>query len=59
VSWTQAICNNCWSEWYEYEPFRTREPEVEICCYCGQETLSGIYVRIDPKTVPFPRKEEL
>jgi hypothetical protein len=29
-------------------------PEAEVCSYCGTRTISGIYIRDDPKNVPFP-----
>jgi ribosomal protein L24E len=30
---------------------------VEQCAFCGRETKSGIYVRQDPATVPYPTKD--
>jgi hypothetical protein len=27
---------------------------METCCWCGCQTAAGIYVRLDPHTVPFP-----
>jgi hypothetical protein len=57
MSWTQPICDPCFST---QEP--SRDPvrlqpharEVERCCMCGRDTLSGIYVRRDPSKVPYP-----
>jgi len=30
----------------------------ERCCFCNMPTRCGIYVRLDPATVPYPQKEE-
>lgn len=61
MSWTQAICADCWFDRFPgREPVRFR-PEVresETCCDCGRKTRSGIYVRADPTSVNFPRAEE-
>ena len=47
--WTHAICNECWNARNpEREPYRVTEAEEEKCCFCGLETLSGIYTREDP-----------
>ena len=61
--WTSPICEDRW--WQDYgtdgrQPFRMNEEvrTVERCVFCGQETRSGIYVRVDPATVPFPKLEE-
>lgn len=35
-------------------PVRIRDAELEHCCYCNQQTTSGIYVRVDPDTVLHP-----
>ena len=61
MSWTQAICEADWNKKNPDDriPFRLREEfiEPEVCSYCGEPTVSGMYVRDDPKTVPFPRRE--
>ena len=55
LDWTQAVCSECWNE-------RNPERQVtnaatihvgDVCCYCGNEATTGIYVRIDPTTVPY------
>jgi hypothetical protein len=56
MSWTQAICRGCWNE---RNPDRqvTNAPTIyvgDVCCYCGEEATTGIYVRADPTTVPYP-----
>jgi hypothetical protein len=57
-SWSQPVCDD---DWFKREPTRTPVRIVtrptERCAFCGQITHSGIYVRIDPSTVPFPRVE--
>ena len=59
-SWTQPCCDD---DWIEHHPGRepTRiKPEFadeETCCYCGQVTVSGIYVRVNPHEVPHPSEE--
>lgn len=60
VSWTQPICDECYDRLYPgREPHRIRYDlrDVEQCCQCGDTVRSGIYVRIDPKTVLFPQGE--
>lgn len=54
-SWTQPCCNICWvTNNPGREPMTLQEAEREECVYCGEQTYSGIYVRIDPKTAPHP-----
>lgn len=56
-SWNQAVCTSCW---YLHNPARTpvtlKDPGTEKCVFCGRETNSGIFIRIDPKIAPFPSK---
>jgi hypothetical protein len=58
MSWTQPICVPCW---YKENPGRTPTQlivrEDERCCKCGETTRGGIYIRIDPTTVPYPTEE--
>ena len=57
MSWTQPICDLCWArEEPGREPTRLlpHAREIEKCCICGRDTLSGIYFRRDPATVPYP-----
>lgn len=60
TSWTQPVCENRFRELYpDREPHRMQnlpEEEQDRCCYCGTPTT--IYVRLDPKTVPFPRQDD-
>ena len=60
MSWTQPICIECWNR-REPERLPTRiveeEKEWERCAFCGWLTRSGIYTRVDPTSVAFPRSE--
>ena len=65
MNWTQPICAARWNQDYG----STRDPQrlvdiatdetgggdLERCCYCNKPTCSGLYVRLDPETVPWPR----
>lgn len=58
MGWTQPVCGSCWTERRPDHPNPTRIREEyrerERCCYCGRGTLSGIYTRLDPSSVPYP-----
>ena len=28
--------------------------ELQVCGYCGAPTIWGVYVRVDPATIPYP-----
>src|SRR5262252_6463485 len=59
-SWTQPICEACWEERHHGLPAgRLKHPSAETCVWCGQRTMDGIYIRVDPSTAPHPsiRKE--
>jgi hypothetical protein len=32
--------------------------QVEKCAFCGGATVCGIFVRVDPKTVSYPKPKE-
>lgn len=54
-SWTQPSCEVCFVDRNPgREPVRLREPEREVCVFCGQTTEDGIYVRVDPSTAEHP-----
>lgn len=58
-SFTQPICGDCFEKRYpDRFPTRLRwsERELEVCCDCGAETLSGTYVRVDPRAVKHPTR---
>ena len=59
--WTQPICRD---DWYAHYGNGTRQPTTlkpefreETCCYCGKPTRSGIFVRENPREVPYPTEE--
>ena len=48
--WNHPQCDDCWDALHpDRTPIRIIEPETEKCCWCGQYTTSGIYVRDNPK----------
>jgi len=55
--WNHAACDRCWLfrcallKEYARMPVRVLGKAIETCCYCGEETQSGIFVRDDPKEV--------
>ena len=52
-AWTHTICRPCWDKLNpDREPVRVKNAQTEPCCYCGNETFSGIYVRKDPDELP-------
>lgn len=59
MTWTQPLCDDCWDKEHEDDPEhrsnRSKRGDVETCCMCGRLNMSGIYVRRDPATVPYPR----
>jgi hypothetical protein len=71
-SWTQPQCEACWvrahSDTDEHGiELLTKVPAIlapdegapilETCCYCGALTFVGIYINVDPATVPYPRSD--
>lgn len=51
--WTHPQCEVCWDKQRgSRTPTRLVDREVERCCWCGQETRSGIYVREDANSLP-------
>lgn len=60
MSWTQPICETCYSQMYpgrEAHRIRPEYREQEVCCLCGASNLDGIYVRLDPNAVPYPASD--
>ena len=59
-SWTQPACADCYLREFGREPRRLVQEarSKETCCYCGRQTLSGIYVRVDPLKAGFPTLEK-
>lgn len=61
MNWTQPQCQPCWDERNpDREPVKIRDELAtpEICAWCGETTRAGIYVRVDPRTVPFPSEDD-
>lgn len=66
AGWTQPICAARWNQDYGSQG-KGRIIDVDVdevgladsvnCCYCGKPTKSGLWVRIDPSTVPHPYEE--
>ena len=47
--WTHSICESCWRKReLGRQPVRLKDPQLELCCFCGYTHASGIYVREDP-----------
>jgi len=59
VNWTQPICVGCFRMRNPgREPVRCIDAEDERCCHCGNRTYYGIYIRVDPRTVPYPAEDK-
>lgn len=69
--WNQNCCTDCWIGLHgrvrEDGGYEVREPHRVAsegawlpvrCSFCGRQTTSGIFVRADPRTVPYPADEE-
>ena len=51
--WTHAICEGCWKKHNPNRvPIQFLLAEEEKCCFCGNITTAGIYIRHDPKELP-------
>jgi hypothetical protein len=54
-SFTQPICADCWDAQNPGRvATRVTTGELEHCAFCAEPTVEGIYVRVDPATVPWP-----
>lgn len=50
AEWTHSICEQCWKKLHgDRAPTVATGSLHETCCFCGQHTVAGIYVRHDPK----------
>jgi hypothetical protein len=55
----QPMCIPCWhADNPESAPYKREHPDLETCAWCGRYTTSGIYVRVDPATVSYPKSEQ-
>lgn len=43
-----SMCDGCWWERNDVSPLKMKDAEQETCCFCGDLTSAGIYVRHDP-----------
>jgi hypothetical protein len=52
--WNHPMCEVCWVERNgDRVPLRIAEHrEVERCCWCGRDTVNGVYVREYPPELP-------
>jgi len=63
MGWTQPMCGPCWRAFCLgtrgeiHEPTVVVDADPEVCCACGTLTVEGVFVRVDPTKVPFPREE--
>lgn len=49
TAWTHAICAACWNAHRPAHPAVDQGTgDVELCCFCGKLTTSGLYVRHEP-----------
>jgi hypothetical protein len=60
-TWHQPLCRTCWNVDRPHDrpsrrPFDQRVHE--ICCICGERTLSGIYATYNPTAVDYPKAED-
>lgn len=62
-AWTHPQCERCWirgetssnpatGHLEVRRPARLTGDRLQYCCYCGDLTISGIYRRADPATLP-------
>jgi hypothetical protein len=57
LSFTQPICPDCYDGRYPGRlPTQLVDATEERCCDCGLPTHAGVYIRVDPATVPHPTK---
>ena len=55
-SWTQPMCEDCWNRRNPTRrASRLADGPLERCAWCDVRTTSGIYVRANPASVPYPK----
>jgi hypothetical protein len=61
-SWTQPICETCFAGLFPKveNPHRIKDEfrEDEHCCVCNLGIRNGLYVRLNPTTVPHPTPDK-
>lgn len=58
MTWTQPVCEDRFFQIYGHRSvhvLNVPKDQWEPCCFCRKPT--NIYVRLDPKTVPYPRED--
>lgn len=59
ANWTHCICQMCWTKLYgDRIAVTVKNAPFETCCFCGEETKAGIYVRYDPKELKYCKCED-
>ena len=59
TNWTHSICDECWDRLNpERLSPRSGMGAEETCCWCGDITVSGIYLRSDPAELDCQHFEE-
>jgi hypothetical protein len=61
MTWTHAQCEDCWAKAHPEGrvPVRIRDTaHPEECCFCGNATTAGIFVRHDPRDLSCTHPEE-
>lgn len=59
MSWTQPVCRACFDRMRpDQEPARVKNNGWMVCCTCGERTDEGIFMRLNPDEVPYPRVTE-
>jgi hypothetical protein len=54
--WTHSICVKDFEDLTgksAESAVRMKDPELEVCCFCGKDTISGIYIRHDPSKLNY------
>ena len=52
---TQPLCLRCSQR--TTSPTSRGACHAWACCLCGESTTAGIYIRIDPASVPYPSED--
>jgi len=67
MNWSQPICERDWIAKHTVvqddervaikRPVRLTDPVVELCAFCGELTIFGVYIRVNPLDVPYPKSD--
>ena len=50
--WTHAMCSACWNKRHPNKQVRKDDAtDPVMCCFCGKDSFSGIYIREAPSKV--------